>query len=190
MITQSFQVHRNWFAALFSPLSWALTDASTGQESYFFKMKLNGLAQIWNSREMNTVLIEMKRKPLTLSHWELFEEGRKVGDFKSNLAQNVVSFGMEHWTVFDESGKECFSLEPQEKGLGAAAKQALDNVTILFNPTRSYVFLNKKGECLARLSAKHAAFSGTYQLDLLGKDKTAHRFALGLFAVMISSLRK
>jgi hypothetical protein len=178
---------KNWFSALFHPMSREISDAESKQPRFFFKMDWSSNLYVYDAGRQ-TVLVESKwMRAAGWRTWEVFVGGKKQGAVREEFMQSLLSLGVEKWSVLDEAGKEFLKVSAPE---GAALKHVLDEMTNLYNPTHVLTISTMKGEVLATISMKHGLFSSSYDLSLEKGTEQEKALVLSLFSAILLMLRK
>ncbi len=182
---------RNWFKAIFAPMSREIIDPDSKQPVLFMKMTWGSKLQIFTDKTKAKELVECRR-PSAMSgmKWDVFDleaQEKKLATITWNVLKSAMKFGAESWTVEGPDGGEFLKLETEGDSAG---KRILDNMTALYNPTHKYVVKGVDGQVVATIAAKHGMWSGFYDFSFEGGSEEQKKVALALFAAMLLMLKK
>lgn len=178
---------KNWFAALFHPMSREVSNAESQQPLFFFSMDWSSTMKIYDASRQ-TLLMDLRwMRAAGWRTWEVYVGNKKQGSVRAEILQSFLALGTERWSVLDESGKEILKVSAPQ---GKAIEHVLDELTNLYNPTHVLVLENLKGEKLATISMKHGMFSSFYDLSLEKVTDQERMLILALFSAILLMLRK
>jgi hypothetical protein len=178
---------KNWFAALFHPMSREVLNADSQQPQFFFSMDWSSTMKIYDASRQ-TLLMDLRwMRASGWRTWEVYVGNKKQGAIRAEILQSILALGTERWSVLNESGEEVLKVNaPQRK----AIEHVLDELTNLYNPTHVLTIANLKGATVATISMKHGMFSSFYDLSLEKVTEEERVLILALFSAILLMLRK